>query len=230
MNTKPGHLAIYLDAPLQSWGYQSKFERRTTLSYPTRSGILGMLCAALGCERDDTGSLASLARLVMQVLVFQQQSRLTDFHTVGGGWDKKRFPGNIVRKADGKPGQTVVTHREYLESARFGVVLSDGHGQLKEIADALRNPRWGIWLGRKACVPASPVFQGLFDTKDEAIEHLSGVAAREGRRPHKGGMKRVVFEVESFEEGTDTLMDLPVNFAERDFAPRRVAVDVPEEE
>ena len=230
MATKPGHLALYLDAPLQSWGYQSKFDRRTTLSYPTRSGIMGMLCAALGYERDDMVSLASLARLRMQVLVFQQQSRMTDFHTVGGGWDKKVHPRNVVRKADGKPGSTVVTHREYLESARFGVVLSGDREQLAIIADALKNPRWGIWLGRKACVPASPVFQGLFDTHEDAARHLSYVATTEGRQHHVCVTKRVVHEVDTFEDGTDTLMDVPLDFAHRTFAPRRVAVDIPEKE
>ena len=42
------YLALYFDAPLQSWGYASKFDRRTTLAHPTRSGVIGLLCAAAG--------------------------------------------------------------------------------------------------------------------------------------------------------------------------------------
>jgi len=224
-------MAIYLDAPLQSWGYQSKFDRRTTLSYPTRSGILGMLCAAMGVERDDAASLEQLAVLEMQVVVFQQQSRLTDFHTVGGGWDKKVSPGNVVRKAGDKPsvntGTTVVTQREYLESARFGVVLVGTQEPLQRLADSLQNPQWGVWLGRKACVPASPIFQGVYESREEAIRVLGDVARREGRSGVSGSVpKRVVLEVERFEDGTDTLMDVPLSFVERTFGPRRVAVDV----
>ena len=234
MSADKAWLALYLDAPLQSWGYQSKFDRRTTLSYPTRSGIMGMVCAALGIERDDTVTLASLAPLGMQVLVFQQGSRLTDFHTVGGGWDKKVSPANVVRKASDKLGQhtgtTVVTQREYLETARFGVVLSGEHKQLEEIGRALLNPRWGIWLGRKACVPASPVFQGLFDSLDAAARTLGSVAVSEGRNADAASAGRTVLEADTFDDGTDTLMDVPIDFAERTFAPRRIAVDVSAEE
>lgn len=228
MRTEVEHLALYLDAPLQSWGYQSKFDRRTTLSYPTRSGIIGIVCAALGIERGDTKGLAELAGLKMHVVVFQQKGRLTDFHTVGGGWNKKVDHGSIVRKADGKVGTTVVTHREYLESARFGVVLS-GIGELIErVAEALSNPRWGIWLGRKACVPASPIFQGVFDSCGAAVEAMGAVAVGEGRVADEKALRRVVVEVEQFDEGTDTLMDMPLDFKKRRFAPRRVAVDVSE--
>jgi len=36
-----------LDAPLQSWGFASRFQRRTTGLHPTKSGVVGLLCAAL---------------------------------------------------------------------------------------------------------------------------------------------------------------------------------------
>ena len=51
-------LLLRLAAPLQSWGSSSKFEIRTTEKMPTKSGVVGMLAAALGLRRD-----ADLARL-----------------------------------------------------------------------------------------------------------------------------------------------------------------------
>ncbi|MBT8339578.1 MAG: type I-E CRISPR-associated protein Cas5/CasD, partial [Desulfatitalea sp.] len=81
-------LALYLDAPLQSWGYQSRFDRRTTYSRPTRSGIIGMIAAAMGIARGDTVRLARFGALVMTTLTLGTQSdhripgtRLMDFHT-----------------------------------------------------------------------------------------------------------------------------------------------------
>ena len=38
------HLALYLRAPLQSWGASSKFGDRGTLDAPTRSGLLRLRC------------------------------------------------------------------------------------------------------------------------------------------------------------------------------------------
>ncbi len=223
MDAPTAHLALLLDAPLQSWGYQSKFDRRTTLSYPTRSGVIGMLCAAMGIDRADSARLAAFADLQMTVYVLRHGNRLTDFHTVGGGWDKKKNPGNIARTAEGKIGNTVVTRREYLEAARFGVVLAGPRSRLEEIAAALKNPRWGIWLGRKSCIPASPVLQGVFDSPEAALARLRQAA---GTATEPAGQSlRVITEAAEFADGSDTLMDRPLDFAERTFAPRRVRVD-----
>lgn len=221
MSADTAYLALYLEAPLQSWGYQSKFDRRTTLSHPTRSGIVGMVCAAMGIDRADSAALAEFAEVEITVYSFGQHGRLVDFHTVGGGWDKRDSSQkrNVVPTADGKTGNTVITRREYLEDARFGVVLCGIRSQLEKIAAALRNPQWGVWLGRKACIPTAPVMQGVFETEADALEHLKQCAGGQG------APLRICRETASFDVGTDTLMDTPVNFATREFIPRRVAVE-----
>jgi CRISPR system Cascade subunit CasD len=207
-------LALYLDGPLQSWGYQSRFDRRTTLSFPTRSGILGMLCAAMGVDRADQNGLRRLDDLKLTVLCFGDSGRLVDYHTVGGGYDKKIHPQNIVRTAEGKTGKTVLTYRHYLQDARFGVMLWGESSLLSEIATALQNPRWGIWLGRKSCIPASPVLQGLFKEEAEAKARLEQLANCK--------TLRIIREVSGFAHGTDTLLDRPLDFAQRHFAPRQI--------
>jgi len=215
-------LALYLDAPLQSWGCGSKFDRRTSLGHPTRSGVLGMICAALGVDRADIEGLRRLGDLTMTVLCFGGGARLVDFHTVGAGYDRKTEKQNIVRTAEGKVGKTVVTRREYLQDARFGVIIRGGEGLIEEIASALFDPKWGIWLGRKSCVPASLICRGTFDSEAAAEEHLCAIDAsrfnyREGTRPRK------YTETATFEDGTDTIMDRPLDFSKRKFGPRRIA-------
>lgn len=218
MSMTERHLALFFDAPMQSWGNASRFDRRTTLPYPTRSGVLGLLCAARGIDRQDTAGLARLAGLRLTVVALQQRGRLVDYHTVGGGYDEKRERGHICRKASGGVGSTVQTRREYLEDARHGAIVCGDPALVAELAAALANPRWGVWLGRKACIPASPVFQGVFDDEAGALARLrqvSGSAAAE----------RIVREVTLFADGDDTIMDVPLDFSPnaRRFAPRRVA-------
>lgn len=215
------HLALYLDAPLQAWGSQSRFDRRTTLGYPTRSGVIGMLCAARGVDRADEGGVERLETLEMTVLVFAQGRRLWDFHTAGGGFDEKKQPRFIVHTAEGKPRTpAVVTYREYLEHARFGVMIAGEAAILRELEAALRDPRWGIWLGRKSCIPAARVCEGVFDSAADAEAALIQAA---GGRP----VVRRIREVDDFADGTDTLMDRPLGFTYKvdRFAPRRVKVE-----
>ena len=209
-------LALYLDAPLQSWGSQSRFDRRTSFSFPTRSGIIGIICAAMGIDREDATALQRFSKLKIIMLMFQSRGRLTDFHTVGGGWDKKHDPGHIVRTAQGKIGTTVITKREYLQDTQFGVLLTGGLSFLKELEMALLNPQWGIWLGRKSCIPATPIYQGIFPDRESAEVHLSKIAGVP--------VQRTMEEADCFEEGNDTLNDIPIDFAKRQYAPRRIRI------
>lgn len=206
-------LALFLDAPLQSWGYQSRFDQRTSFSMPTRSGIIGMICAAMGIDRSEASALDDFKIIKMTVLAFDQHPRLVDFHTVGGGWDKKKNPLNMVKKPD-RSGQTIVTRREYLQGSKFGVLLEGTGELLLKIKKALENPVWGIWLGRKSCVPASPVCQGFFDSPALATNHLSDLAGNT--------VTRRLEDAESFEDGNDTLNDVPMDFSIRLFSPRRI--------
>ena len=46
-------LLLRLAGPLQAWGVKSRFTVRSTELAPTRSGIIGMLSAAIGRRRTD---------------------------------------------------------------------------------------------------------------------------------------------------------------------------------
>ena len=213
-------LALYFDAPLQSWGYASKFDRRTSLAHPTRSGVIGLLCAAAGIDRTDVEALRRLDEaLEVNVYAFKLGTRMIDYHTVGGGYDPKRDPFKISRKASGGTGSTVQTYREYLEGSRFGVVVGGETTLVRRLARHLENPVWGVWLGRKACIPAARVFEGVHADEAAALAALQAAA---------GGLQpvRTIREAASFEEGSDTLMDRPLDFSPnaRRFAPRRINV------
>jgi CRISPR system Cascade subunit CasD len=84
--------------------------------------------------------------------------RLLDYHTVQ----------NAVT-AEGKQKDTHLTYRQYLTDAAFAAVLSGERGSLAEAVQALDDPKWGLWFGRKACIPAEPVLVGLFDSEGRRL-------------------------------------------------------------
>ena len=215
------HLLLYLDAPMQAWGHSSRFNRRTSASWPVKSGIVGMLCAALGIERDDEEGIARLAALSMTVYTLKNEGRrLMDYHTVGGGYDSKTELQFMSNKAGGGTPATVLTDREYLLDCKFGVVLSGDPEVIAQCAAALQNPKWGVWFGRKSCLPAARIYEGSFDSFDAAEIRLREIAGENGWQTNR---LRVVREVESFADGTDSLMDIPLNFATRRYQTRRIA-------
>ena len=79
------------------------------------------------------------------------------------------------------------------------------------MAAALQDPVWGIWLGRKACIPSAPLLHGLYDDEGAAL------AAVLGDKPLTAFTRQR--EASTFADGTDTLYDSPVTFADpREFS------------
>ncbi|MFI0937418.1 type I-E CRISPR-associated protein Cas5/CasD [Streptomyces sp. NPDC021020] len=139
-------LFLHLDAPMQSWGTRSHFASRDTATEPTKSGLVGLLGAALGVARDNTQAIATLAALPMGIRVEREGTIEEDFHTVQN-----------VPNTEGKKHRGVVTHRYYLADAVFLAAINGPKEELQAIHRALRHPRWPLFLGRKAFPPGRPV-------------------------------------------------------------------------
>jgi len=150
---------MYLESPLQSWGLRSRWDVRDSGDEPSKSGVIGLLGCALGYGVGDPYLQELDKSLRMGVRVERAGRKITDYHTVTG----------IMRTADGglkgsdQDPNTIVSPRTYLQDAAFLVALEGDTSVLHSCAEALQNPRWPVYLGRKACVPSRPVFQELTD-------------------------------------------------------------------
>lgn len=222
-------LLIRLRGPLQSWGYRSRFTDRDTGTEPTKSGVVGLLCCALGQDR--ATDPAELAGLRMHVKVEREGQLLRDFHTVGGGVFRGSRAYFAPRSSD-KPGKNtgsnpVVTERWYLQDASFLVALEGEREFLDRLAAALQDPVWPLSLGRKSCPPSVPVFVRVSDDPVEvalSAEMLPEDVERTRRRD-KPVTCRMVWECEPDSEGSERRQDVPVrwpNSLVRDYGNRFV--------
>ncbi|MFH1834216.1 MAG: type I-E CRISPR-associated protein Cas5/CasD, partial [bacterium] len=174
------------------------------------SGIVGLICAALGVARDDDDKVARLGvSLRMGVRVEREGVVSNDYHTAGGG----RWPGRDkygVVKADGAAMDTVVSNRYYLADADFLVGLEGERGVLEGIAAALGDPHWPLYLGRKSFVPSRRVLESealLEDSLESALRSHPWRVPKRGEPPSR---LRLVLEC-SAEEGA-ARMDQPLSF------------------
>ena len=145
-------LLLRLAGPMQSWGTQSRFSIRETGLEPSKSGVIGLLCAALGRPR--TEPVDDLVALRMGVRVDHEGTVKMDYHTAGGS--HRRGDSYGVARVDGSR-VTVPSNRYYLADASFLVGLEGDEALLRQIDHALAQPVWQISLGRKAFVPGEPV-------------------------------------------------------------------------
>ena len=222
---EPVHtLLLRLDGPMQSWGTDSKFGIRETRTAPTKSGVLGLVAAALGRPRD--ADISDLAALRFGVRVDRAGRVRRDFQTAGreGFY---RASGKVER------GDVIVSDRYYLADACFTAGLeADGAGgrdRLEHIRRALLRPRWPLFLGRKAFPPAHPLALA-------AVPFPLAEALRRAEQPNAGrhdrprdGRYRFVLDADTAlpsgeHEGRAELVaaDDPLDFAARCFQPRPI--------
>ncbi len=232
------YLLLWLEAPLQSWGADSRFGRRGTLEFPTKSGILGLLCCALGAGGEQRELLEEMAPLTQSVISFgrkRENSRgewqkvgreplLRDFQMVGSGYDEKNPWETLLipKKSDGTAavnGGSKITYRYYLQGEAFAAILEVPAEKAATFANALENPYWDIYFGRKCCAPTDFIYRGCFESAPSALEKALEIADGKGRVED--------FRVVDGEGAGETIIlnDVPIQFGENKvYRERRVSI------
>lgn len=173
---------------------QAKFERRTTQREPTKSGVTGLVAAALGRKRNE--SVDDIAALRFGVRADRPGVLLRDYHTA-----------KSERSA-------YVTNRYYLADAIFVAGLEGDDELLEKIEAALQRPMYPLFLGRRSCPPSGRVSLGIRRnlTLEQALENepLQPCAGRMGATmPQR---LRIVCESAAGEQGMYFVRDVPISF------------------
>ena len=213
-------LLLRLVGPMQSWGTTSRFDQRDTGKEPSKSGVVGLLAAALGIDRENWTDLEPLTHLSVGIRHDRPGVPKRDYQTAGCA------AADTIIKADGTQAKDggVVSDRFYLADAAFLVGLEcDERSLLERIHAALRDPVWPLALGRKSYVPSEPIWieNGVQDVPlRDALTRWPWITSQ--RRWEEFPEKLLV----SFEskDGSGVLkMDQPLSsFAERRFGARFV--------
>jgi CRISPR system Cascade subunit CasD len=158
MGISANTLFLRLEGPLQTWGDTSKFVIRRTMEAPTKSGVIGLLCCAMGLSRQKARNwLEVLCDLKMGVRIDSPGVRWWDYHSVGAKIGLLKAEGGIKRTAKTGEIETLLTRREYLCDASFLVALQGESGLIAQLEAAVKAPRWTLYLGRKCCPPSRPL-------------------------------------------------------------------------
>ena len=212
-------LLLRLAGPMQSWGTTSRFDQRDTGKEPSKSGVIGLLAAAMGIDRENWVDLKPLCRLKMGARHDRPGVPKKDYQTAGcAGTDS-------IIKADGKQSKDgVVSQRSYLADAAFLVGLEGGNRSLLERAHAaLQDPVWTLCLGRRSYVPSEPIWMeyGLQDAPlQAALRNWPWIVTR---RRWEDLPSQLLVSYESSDRSGVLKMDQPLSsFAERRFGARYV--------
>lgn len=216
------YLTFHLTAALGSMGELAGHERRGSLAWPGRSALTGMLGAALGTRRD--GDFSALDALQMAVAIFDAGSVLRDYHTI------ETVPRAAARGTQSRPDalrsararrrtHTTITMRDYRMAPLYGVAV--WNGDLARLAQALRQPVFTLYLGRKSCPLAAPV-------DPQIVTAESPEAALQSLRlpPWRAGAQARIMASDDRPDAPrhETRHDMATDRRAWHFAPRQVAM------
>ncbi len=167
-------LVFQLQANLAAWGDVAVGVYRGSRDYPGASALVGLLGAALGLKREEEAAHAALRDgYLCAVGMVSAGQLLRDYHTaqVPGRTSLKGRPHHTRRDELGVPQHelnTILSTRDYRQGAACAVAvqaLPDAPHTLDALAQALREPRFVLYLGRKCCPPAAPLAPQVADAE-----------------------------------------------------------------
>lgn len=216
----PHYLVFSLHASLGAMGELAGHERRGGLLWPGRSALIGLMGAALGLRRD--GDFSALDGLEIDVAIFDSGAPMRDYHTF------ETVPSAAAKKPNSRPEalltargktNTAITLRDYRAGVFYGVAVQ-GEG-LERLAQALREPHFTLYFGRKSCPLAAPTGARVVqaETVEAAFSYLTVPLWRRGA---------VASRLVTAGQG-ETVNDVPLDrarwhFGARDVTVRRVSI------
>ena len=216
---------------MQSWGIQSDFTNRDTGLEPSKSGVIGLLCCAIGKPRTsvlldkDYPTLSQLRNLRMGVRVDREGLLMRDFHTAGKG-------GYLKAKGNVEENDLIVSERFYLSDAAFLVGLESEELEILQFLESkLQHPHWSLFLGRKSFMPSEILW--LKKGIQESVNLEKALNDFYRLRPAQFEEKRMrtVIEVKIGEYGELVRHDVPISFikGQREFETRYLRAEICED-
>jgi CRISPR system Cascade subunit CasD len=166
------HLLMRLQGPLMAFGGETIDNLGVIREFPAQSMLTGLIANALGWRREDATAHDRLqARLIFGARLDRRGSRITDFQTAGLGKDDQGWTtsGQPEGRAggDGTYKGQHLRFRDYHADAAVLIAMRLEPAMeaptLEHVAQALQHPARPLFLGRKPCLPAAPLFHGWFD-------------------------------------------------------------------
>ncbi|MBF0416140.1 MAG: type I-E CRISPR-associated protein Cas5/CasD [Magnetococcales bacterium] len=179
-------LVLRLEAPLMSFGGPMVDNHGVIQPFPAQSMLTGLLANALGWDHADADALDRLqARIHFAARLDRPGKTISDYQTADlgqpfmkqTGWTTRGAPEWRAGAQSSATG-TQIRYRTYVADALCTVFLTlageEKTPNLEQLADALSHPARPLFIGRKSCLPASPILAGRLsaDNLYDALRHF----------------------------------------------------------
>jgi CRISPR system Cascade subunit CasD len=160
------YLLFRLYGPMAAWGDIAVGEYRPSHDHPSKSAIIGLLCAAVGIKRDQENELSKMANhYSVAVKTVRPGILLRDYHTIQTGrfktYTRVDTRKQELEKERAEKINTILSSRDYYCDTAFVICVciskDDAPYSLSYLRGKLLKPEFVLYLGRKSCPPSAPL-------------------------------------------------------------------------
>ena len=179
------YLKLTLSSVLQYFSDTDSIALRTTYNtslYPTKRAIVGMIASALGYERKDPRSAELYKKLDLKYSIVNEPVILNDFQTIKPlrcqqNYMNKFNKRNKFQTVDGAyQNKQLIKKIQYLQEAEYEVYVGGSDELLEEIYNAIRNPEYSFFIGKRSCIPNKPIVTEFNLIKKEELKDVHDCA------------------------------------------------------
>ena len=180
------YLKLTLSSVLQYFSDTDSIALRTnynTSLCPTKRAIVGMIASAFGYERKDPRSKELFDSIDIKYNMINEPIVLNEFQTIRPLKSQKNYMNkynkrNKFQTIDGsfQENRQLTKNIQFLQDAEFEVFIGGSDKLLKEIYDALRNPKYALFIGKRSCVPTKPLVTEFNLIKKEELKNVHDCA------------------------------------------------------
>jgi len=167
---------------------------------PTKSGIIGLLAAAMGRRRTDP--IEDLVGIRFGVREEQAGKLTRDFHTAVDWRTGKSLP---------------LSQRYYVSDAKYLAVVEGDQALVEGLHNAILSPVFPLYLGRRSCPPSGRIVLGIVDDSVENVLETADWRASDWYRKNQPQQVNLLWsrDARPDERHDESVRDAPVSFDPR---------------
>ena len=175
------YLKINLSGVLQYFSDNNTITLRKTYNsslYPTKNAIVGLIASAFGYDRGDMRSDELYNNIKVKYKVIKSPIILEDFQTIHNLKSQNRYMNKFYTKNKFTTISGTIKDRQltkyvqYLQDSEFDIYIGGIDKQLNDIYNALRNPKYSLYIGKRCCIPNKPLVTEFKLYKEEELDNV----------------------------------------------------------
>lgn len=161
------YIKLTLSSILQYYADYNSIALRTTYNSsitPTKSAVIGLIASAMGLPRKSEQLTDLYNVLTTKYKIISSGQLFEDFQTIKPLKSQRYYMNKFYNRnqfstvGGGIRDGQLIKNIQYLQDSEFEVYIGcKDDDLLRKIFDAIKNPEYALYFGKRSCVPNKPI-------------------------------------------------------------------------